>query len=420
MLLCSYSSYAQTLEIVRLNTKSVMIGSGNSKRICYVGSTFQSNEIINWSEPKQDMWVKTISGNSRELLHFTRESFNSRGAVTPAEYYNKINHLSVKFDEIAVGKNKNAFQEKRIALVIGNSNYRYLSSLNNPINDAADISEKLRNLGFDVLTFYDLNYEDFNTALNKFSGITKGFEVALVYYCGHGIQYEGKNYLVPIDNILSKVEDLYRCIQLEDVYSKLNRTTCKTKLVFIDACRNEATWITRKEVFNEQDASGIRVVFSTGPNKFSYDGTYRNSPFAEAFLQNVGKPASNVLTTINEISLSLDPISSRMGLPKQEVHDFGSSALDFTFVDETSSNNVVVNDIDQLIQLANSGDTRAYVPLAKYYLNHAAGITSYEKVHIFCIKAIDAGVDVDEAKDLIRKLELLEFYERSDYTKPKF
>ena len=247
--------------------------------------------------------------------------------------------------------------------------------------------------------------------------------MAVIYYCGHGIQYEGLNYLVPVDARLSVADDLLNCIDLEDVYSKLNRTPCTTKLIFLDACRNEAPWKKKNEQFKEQDASGIRVVFSTGPNKFSYDGsTNRNSPFAEAFLQNVGKPSPNVLSTINAISISLDPISTRMGLPKQEVHDFGSSSIDFTFVEQSAqtSGEIVVNDINQLIELAKANDARAYVPLAKYYLKNAAGITSYEQVHIYAVKAIQAGVDVSEAKDLIKKLELLGFYEVSNYKKPSY
>ena len=415
--------YGRTLKIVKLNTETIKIGINN--RVCVVGSTFEETEEIKWSVPKQDMWAKVVSGSSRELMHFTREAFASKKAKTPAEYFQKINHPSVRADEMPLlaGKNKSLFPEKRIALVIGNSNYSFLSSLNNPINDAVDITEKLQSLGFDVFSLYDINYSDFDTALKKFSGTARDYDVAVMYYCGHGIQYEGLNYLVPVDARLSVADDLLNCIDLEDVYSKLNRTPCTTKLIFLDACRNEAPWKKKNEQFKEQDASGIRVVFSTGPNKFSYDGnTNRNSPFAEAFLQNVGKPSPNVLSTINAISISLDPISTRMGLPKQEVHDFGSSSIDFTFVEQSAqtSGEIVVNDINQLIELAKANDARAYVPLAKYYLKNAAGITSYEQVHIYAVKAIQAGVDVSEAKDLIKKLELLGFYEVSNYKKPSY
>lgn len=352
LLLCSNVVMARTLKIVKLNTETIKIGNN---RICKVGSKFEETEEIKWDSPKQDMWAKVVSGESRELMHFTREAFASKKAKTPAEYFQKIKHPSVRADEMPylLGNNKSSFPEKRLALVIGNSNYDFLSSLNNPINDASDVTDKLQNLGFDVYSLYDINYSDFDTALKKFSGTAKDYDVALIYYCGHGIQYDGQNYLIPVDTRLANTDDLLHCIDLEDIYSKLNRTSCATKLIFLDACRNEAPWREKKEQFNEQDASGIRVVFSTGPNKFSYDGLEnRNSPFAEAFLQNIGEESPNVMLTISGIANSLQKISERMGLPTQEVHDFGSSFIDFTFVSygnnfgqeaNTLSNQVIIN-----------------------------------------------------------------------------
>lgn len=352
LLLCSNVVMARTLKIVKLNTETIKIGNN---RICKVGSKFEENEEIKWDSPKQDMWAKVVSGESRELMHFTREAFISKKVKTPAEYFQKINHLSVRADEMQylAGKNKSSFPEKRLALVIGNSNYDYLNSLNNPINDASDVTEKLQSLGFDVYSLYDIDYSDFDAALKKFSGTARDYDAVLIYYCGHGIQYDGQNYLVPVDARLVNANDLLRCIDLEDIYSKLNRTSCTTKLIFLDACRNEAPWREKKEQFNEQDASGIRVVFSTGPNKFSYDGLEnRNSPFAEAFLQNIGEASPNVMLTISGIANSLQDISERMGLPTQEVHDFGSSFIDFTFVSNDRRSGQEVNTLSNQVLIS--------------------------------------------------------------------
>ena len=422
LLLCFNVVMADTLKIVKLNTPTIRIGDN---RTCRVDSTFEDTEAILWDSPKQDMWAKVVSSTSRELIHFSFEIFISKEARTPAEYFQKINRPSVRGEDMKLltRKPKMSFPDKRIALVIGNSNYFYLASLNNPINDAADVTDKLRSLGFDVYSLYDVNYPNFEYAIKKFSGTAKDYDVALIYYCGHGIQYDGQTYLVPVDSRLDKTEDLFRCIDLEDIYSKLSSTGCVTKLIFLDTCRNEASWKKSNEPFKKHDTMGIRVVFSTGPNKFSYDGNdNRNSPFAEAFLLNVGNPSPSVLLTINAISESQETISTRMGLPKQVVHDFGSKSIDFTFVEQSSPGigDIVVNDIDQLISLAQSGDARSFVPLAKYYLKNAAGITSYEQVHNYAVKAINANVDVEEAKELINKLDLLGFYEISDYHKPSF
>ena len=80
-----------------------------------------------------------------------------------------------------------------------------------------------------------------------------------------------------------------------------------------------------------------------------------------------------------------------------------------------------VYDIEDLVKLAKSGDARAYIPLAKYYFKNAAGMSSYEKVHVYATKAIAANVDVVEAKKLICAIEALGFYENNDkYNKPIF
>lgn len=335
-LVLSLNISGRTLQIIKLNTKTIKIGNNDK---CSKGSEFEDNQVIYWDRPKQDMWVKVISGKSRELLHFSREAFMSKHAKTAAEYINKINKLSTMGDEMSFlpAKNSELFSQKRIALVIGNSNYEFLSSLNNPINDVADISEKLQNLGFDVHSFYDINYRDFDTALKKFSGAANSYDVALIYFCGHGIQYNGLNYLIPVENKLASEDDILSCIDIEDIYSKLKRTNCKTKLLFLDACRNEVKWSGKIEQFKEQDTEDIRIVFSTGPNKFSYDRDgNRNSPFAEAFLNNVSIPSESIVLTINNIARSLNEICERMGLPQQEVHDFGSSLIDFSFIDKKS------------------------------------------------------------------------------------
>lgn len=79
-----------------------------------------------------------------------------------------------------------------------------------------------------------------------------------------------------------------------------------------------------------------------------------------------------------------------------------------------------VYDIDELMKLAASGDPRAYVPLAKYYYRNASGMSSYERVHIYSMKAISSNVDVDEAKKLISNIDALGFYSNNDkYSKPK-
>lgn len=86
----------------------------------------------------------------------------------------------------------------------------------------------------------------------------------------------------------------------------------------------------------------------------------------------------------------------------------------------TKNQKLRLYDIDELMKLAASGDARAYMPLAKYYYDNASGISSYERVHLYAMKAIKANVDVAEAKKLINNIDALGFYDNSNYKKPNF
>ncbi len=90
-----------------------------------------------------------------------------------------------------------SFAQNRVALVIGNSGYQE-QSLKNPTNDARDISKVLRSLGFEVDLKLNASQEDMEGAVQKFGNRLQNNSVGIFYYSGHGVQYEGSNYLIPI------------------------------------------------------------------------------------------------------------------------------------------------------------------------------------------------------------------------------
>ena len=97
---------------------------------------------------------------------------------------------------------------RRVALVIGNSNYCYATQLANPANDAADIARALSKLGFDVVEGRDLDKRAMEDKIREFGRKLERADLALLYYAGHGMQVAGKNYLVPIDAKLERPGDL--------------------------------------------------------------------------------------------------------------------------------------------------------------------------------------------------------------------
>jgi hypothetical protein len=88
-----------------------------------------------------------------------------------------------------------SYSEKRLALVIGNSNYIYGNFLPNPVNDANAISQALAEVGFTVLKYLNTDQKMLNRALDEFGEKLKNYTVGLFYYAGHGLQVKGNNYL---------------------------------------------------------------------------------------------------------------------------------------------------------------------------------------------------------------------------------
>lgn len=95
----------------------------------------------------------------------------------------------------------------RVALVVGNSSYGSLPDLQNAREDAEGMALKLRDLGFDVILRIDASRRELGRTLSQFENRLAKAEVGLVYYAGHGIQVQGKNYLVPADAEIEVEED---------------------------------------------------------------------------------------------------------------------------------------------------------------------------------------------------------------------
>jgi hypothetical protein len=129
--------------------------------------------------------------------------------------------------------------EKRIALVIGNSDYNNKTPLKNPVNDANLMAATLEELDFEVIKRTDASLKDMRDAIIEFNQKLDSFNVALFYYAGHGVQVDGTNYLLPTD---AKIETRNTCefesISLSDVVNQLKRNPDNTNIVILDACRD--------------------------------------------------------------------------------------------------------------------------------------------------------------------------------------
>ncbi len=191
----------------------------------------------------------------------------------------------------------------RVALVIGNSKYLYANKLPNPANDAADISQVLRKLGFDVIEGLNLDRRGMEDKIRAFGRkLEAGADLALLFYAGHGMQVGGRNFLIPVDAKLERSGDLtLDTIELGQILAQMEAEK-RVNLIFLDACRDNPlarsfarSLGTRSASVGSglapvQSAIGTMIAYATQPDNVALDGEGRNSPFTTALLKYIATP----------------------------------------------------------------------------------------------------------------------------------
>jgi tetratricopeptide (TPR) repeat protein len=226
-----------------------------------------------------------------------------------------------------------ALNERRIALVIGNSAYRNVPPLANPVRDATSIADALRRAGFQTVTLQtDLPKEKLVDALHNFAQLADSADWALVYYAGHGIEMGGANYLIPVDAKLSTDRDVgFETVPLDQVLSAVEGAK-RLKLVLLDACRDNpfASQMRRtiatasrsigRGLASIEPESGTLVVYAAKHGETALDGDGGNSPFATAFMKNIQTPGLEVRRMFDFVRDDVLDMTNR----RQQPFSYGS------------------------------------------------------------------------------------------------
>jgi hypothetical protein len=209
---------------------------------------------------------------------------------------------------------REAFAEKRVALVVGNSSYQHVSRLDNPGNDARLIADTLSNLGFTIVgghALLDVDKSTLDTAISKFGSEVIGADVALFYYSGHGLAVRGENYLVPIEANPSREADVY--VQMTDVaavLSQMEGSSTRLNLVILDACRNNpfagrGFRAVESGLAQMRAPEGTLISYATQPESVAQDGSDGHSPYTKALAATIQRSGLDIFQTFNEVGLSV-------------------------------------------------------------------------------------------------------------------
>jgi len=199
-------------------------------------------------------------------------------------------------------------QEKRLALVIGNSDYQYGGELANPVNDARSMEQVLKAVGFDVIKYENLDQKMMRQAIDNFGNLLKNYDVGLFFYAGHGVQAKGFNYLIPVDAALASEEDVeYNCVRADRVLGKMEATANKTNIVIFDACRNnpfERSWTrspTGKGLAFMNAPTGSLIAYSTSPGNTASDGSGTNGLYTSALITYMFEPNITAIQMFQQV-----------------------------------------------------------------------------------------------------------------------
>lgn len=231
--------------------------------------------------------------------------------------------------------------KKRLALVIGNSDYDSIP-LRNPVNDARLISDSLKAVGFQTTVKENLTLAEMKTAIRNFASELPSGGVGLFYYAGHGVQINGRNFLIPTDFNAAESDVAKQSLDVDEL---LKTVTGKSGLniVILDACRNAPDGFTAS---NKQGLAEIRnapigtfIAFSTAPGRTAKDGAGENSPYSEALAENLRLRPSRLEDVFIRTRIQVDAQTSGQQTPWEN----SSIRTTFYFTEDTFAETQPVN-----------------------------------------------------------------------------
>jgi uncharacterized caspase-like protein len=194
--------------------------------------------------------------------------------------------------------------EKRVALTIGNSTYMHMSARASARPGAAQLAEALERLGFQVIRAYDVDKAGLEAGTRDFASRLAGADAGVFFYAGRGVQIAGRSYLVPVDAqpLTGKTLDS-QTVALDLVFALLEGKA-KTKIMLIDADRDNPLADGRKTGFASAAAkmeAGVLISFSTQPGNVAVDASGGSSPYIAALLRRIAIPGKDLATALDEV-----------------------------------------------------------------------------------------------------------------------
>lgn len=302
-------------------------GCANSEIDVVVPQASSEELYIRADEYKNTMRKYSIDGNVDNKIYDVTQQQPQHPVANSNIVNANVTDLSVM---------SNAANGRRMALIIGNSNYLNSGKLSNSINDANAMAKTLKSLGFSVMILVDAKQIEMKKAIDDFGMILKEYDVSLFFYAGHGVQVNGSNYLVPIDAKIESENDVeYNCVHAGRILAKMEDAGCRTNIVILDACRDNPfakSWTRDISVHGRGLAfmnapSGSLIAYSTSPGKTALDGEAgKNGVYTSALLKHLLTPNISIEEMFKRVRVTVEAQTNNKQIPWE------STSLKGTFV----------------------------------------------------------------------------------------
>lgn len=227
---------------------------------------------------------------------------------------------------------------QRVALVIGNSDYD-AGPLLNPVNDARAMAQALQETNFEVLKYENMpTMADMKKAIREFGEKIQNGGVGLFYYAGHGIQVDGKNYLIPTKAEIYREEEVeYESVDVGFVLAQMEAANNRMNIIILDACRNNPfarSWRSASQGLAFINApAGTLIAYATAPGSVASDGTGENGLYTQELLKQVRKPQFKIEDVFKNVRVNVLELSGNQQTPWESSSLVG----DFYFVQEETT-----------------------------------------------------------------------------------
>jgi len=208
--------------------------------------------------------------------------------------------------------------QNREALLIGNSNYKHISNLDDPSYNLNRLKKTLKVLNFKVKIRTNLNSENLESAIDNFaSRLSRSSDtIGLLYYTGHGCQVDYQGYLVPTNvDTQKKLKIKYNALNINKMLETLKEAGNRVNMVFLDACRDVPTGAKGGTKGLGQPVArpkGSLIVYATESGKVAND----NSKFINSLIENISKPNQSIRNIGDNISNDVAQKSAYAQIPE--------------------------------------------------------------------------------------------------------